>query len=88
MYLVVFDHVVSALLIRVREGVQKPMYYISKTLEDSEIQYLLLEKMALVLVHATKKLPHYFQAHIVYVLTKHALQALLRRLDFTRRIAK
>ena len=44
--------------------------------------------MALALIHATRKLPHYFQVHTVYVLTEHTLQALLRRLDFTGRIAK
>ena len=57
-------------------------------LVDAEMQYLSLEKMALALVHATRKLPHYFQAHTVWVLTKYPLQSLLRRLDFTRRIAK
>ena len=31
---------------------------------DSETRYLPLEKMAFTLVHATRKLPHYFQAHI------------------------
>ena len=44
--------------------------------------------MALALVHAIRKLSHYFQDHTVYVLTKHFLQALLRRLDFIGRIAK
>ena len=44
--------------------------------------------MALALVHATRKLPHYFHAHTVYVLTKYPLQALLRRSHFTGRIAK
>lgn len=47
-----------------------------------------MEKIALAQVHATRKLSHYFQAHTVYVLTEHPLQSFLRRLDFTRRIAK
>ena len=47
-----------------------------------------LEKMVLVLVHATRKLPHYFQTHTVWVLTKYPFQLLLRRSDFTRRIVK
>lgn len=57
-------------------------------LADAETQYLSLEKMALALVHATRKLTHYFQIHMVWVLTKYPLQSLLRRSDFTRRIAK
>ena len=44
--------------------------------------------MALALVHATRKLPHYFQDHIAWVLTEYPLQSLLRRLNFTGRIAK
>lgn len=44
--------------------------------------------MALALIHASRKLLQYFQAHTVYVLTKYPLQALLKRSNFTRRIAK
>ena len=47
-----------------------------------------LEKLVLALVHATRKLPHYLQAHTVYVLTEYPLQSLLKRFDFTGRIAK
>ena len=42
----------------------------------------------LALVHATRKLSHYFQAHIINVLTKYPLQLLLKRSDFTGQIAK
>ena len=42
----------------------------------------------MVVVHATCKLPYYFQAHTVVVLTQLPLQALLQRADYTRRIAK
>lgn len=44
--------------------------------------------MSLALVHAASKLPHYFQAHTLWVLTEYPLQSLLRRPDFTGRIAK
>lgn len=60
MYLAVFEHAVSAVSIRVQDGVQRPMHYVSKALVDIETRYLPLEKMALALVHATRKLPHYF----------------------------
>ena len=55
---------------------------------DLETRYLPLKKMALALVHAIRKLSHYFHAHTVYVLTKHPLKSLLRKLDFMGRIAK
>ena len=64
------------------------MYYISKTLVNAETRYLPLEKLVLALVHATRRLPHYFQAHTVYVLTEYPLQSLLKRSDFTSWIAK
>lgn len=47
-----------------------------------------MEKLALALAHATGKLPLYFQAHTMYVLTEYPLRSLLKRSDFTRRIAK
>ena len=64
------------------------MYYINKTLVDVKIRYLALEKLVLVLVHTSRKLPHYFHAHTVYVLIEYPLQSLLKRSDFTGRIAK
>ena len=75
MYLLVSKHAVSAVLLR-DQGVQQPMYHISKTLVDAETRYLPLEKLVLALMHATRKLPHYFQAHTVYVLTEYPLQSL------------
>ena len=59
MYLLVSEHVVSAMLLR-DQGVQQLIYYVNKTLVNVESRYLLLEKLVLVLVHATRKLPHYF----------------------------
>ena len=87
MYLSVSDHAVSVVLLK-DQGMQQPMYYISKTLVDAKTRYLPLEKLVLALVHATRKLPHYFQAHTVFMLTEYLLQSLLRRSDFTSRIAK
>ena len=87
MYLLVSKHAVSVVLLR-DQGIQHLIYYISKTLVDAETRYLPLEKLVLALVHATRKLPHYFQAHTVYILTEYPLQSLLKRSDFTSRIAK
>ena len=64
------------------------MYYINKTMVDAETRYLPLEKLVLTLVHTTRKLPHYFQAQTIYVLTEYPLQSLLKRSNFTGRIAK
>ena len=60
----------------------------SKSLHDAEIRYLLLEKAILVVVHGTRKLPYYFQAHTVIVLTQLPLKAILQNADYTGRIEK
>ena len=39
-------------------------------------------------VHATRKLPYYFQAHTVVILTQLLLRTLLQSADYTGRIAK
>ena len=63
-------HAVSLVLVRIEAGVQKPVYYVSKSLQEAEIHYLPLEKAILAIVHATRKLPHYFKVHTVVVFTQ------------------
>ena len=87
-YIAVAPHAVSLVLIWVDSGIQRPVYYVSKSLHEAEVHYLPLEKAILVVVHATRKLPHYFQAHTVVVLTQLPLRSILRSADYTRRIAK
>ena len=60
----------------------------SKSPHEAKIRYLPLEKAILAVVHATRKLLHYFQAHTVVVLTQLPLVALLRSVDYMGRIAK
>ena len=87
-YIAVASHAVSLVLVRVDSGVQRPVYYVSKSLHESEVHYLPLEKAILAVVHATRKLPHYFQSHTVVVLTQLLLRYLLRSADYTGRIFK
>ena len=39
-------------------------------------------------VHATQKISHYFQAHTIVVLTQFPFRSLLRKADYTGRVAK
>ena len=57
-YLAVTDYAVSIVLVRNEDGVQRPVYYINKSLQETETCYLLLEKAVLAIMHATQKLPH------------------------------
>ena len=87
-YIAVTLYAISFVLIQVDSGVQRPVYYVSKSLNEAEVRYLPLEKAILAVVHATRKLPHYFQAHTVVVLTQLPLKSVLRSTDYTGRIAK
>ena len=87
-YIAVAPHAVSLVLIQVDNGIQRPVYCVSKSLHKAEVRYLPLEKAILAVVHGTQKLPHYFQAHIVVVLTQLPLRTVLRSVDYTKRIAK
>ena len=87
-HIVVALYAVSLVLIRVDNGIQRPVYYVSKSLHEAEVRYLPLEKAILAIVLGTRKLPHYFQAHIVVVLTQLPLKTILRSADYTGRIAK
>ena len=87
-YIAVAFYAISFVLIRVDSGLQRPVYYVSKSLNEAEVRYLPLEKAILAVVQATRKLPHYFQAQTVVVLTQFPLKSILRNADYTRRIAK
>ena len=87
-YIAVALYAISLVLIRVDSGIQRPVYYVSKSLNEVEVLYLPLENAILAIVHATRKLPHCFQTHTVVVLTQLPLKSVLRRTDYTGRIAK
>ena len=87
-YFAVALYAISLVLIRVDSGIQRPVYYVSKSLNEADVRYLPLEKAILAVVHATRKLPHYFQAHTMVILTQLPLKSILRSADYTGRIAK
>ena len=85
-YIAVAPYAVSLVLVRVNSEIQRPIYYVIKSLHEVEVGYLPLEKAILVVVHATRKLSLDFQAHTVVVLNQISLKALLQ--IRTGRIAK
>ena len=76
-YIIMVPYAVSLILIRVNGGTQRPVYYVSKSLHKAEMRYLPLEKAILAVVLGTRKLPHYFQAHTIVVLTQLPLKTIL-----------
>ena len=74
-YIAVASHTVSLVLVQVDSGVQRLVYYVSKSLHEADVRYLLLEKAILTVMHAMHKLSHYFQSHTVVVLTQLQLRS-------------
>ena len=87
-YLAIASYAISFVLIQVDSGIQRPVYYVSKSLHKAEVRYLPLENAILAIVYAIRKLLHYFQAHTVVILTQLLLKSILRSADYTGRIAK
>ena len=86
-YITVASHAVSLVLVRIDSCVQRPIYYVSKSLNEAEVRYLLLEKVILAVVHATRSSPT-TSNHTVVILTQLLLKSLLQNANFIGRIAK
>jgi ribonuclease HI len=87
LYLAISPTAVSAALIREEDGIQKPVYFVSKALHGAEKKYPQIEKLAFALVVASRKLRPYFQAHTIRVLTEHPLRKVMQKLDLSGRLA-
>ncbi|KAL8156578.1 hypothetical protein AgCh_001613 [Apium graveolens] len=65
LYLVTTNQTVGAVLIKDDVGIQKPVFYVSHTLKGVETRYPNIEKLALGLIIAARKLRHYFQGRTI-----------------------
>uniref|UniRef100_A0A2N9HTD2 Integrase catalytic domain-containing protein n=1 Tax=Fagus sylvatica TaxID=28930 RepID=A0A2N9HTD2_FAGSY len=88
LYLAISEHAVSVVLVQETHEGQKPIFFVSKTMNEMESRYLPFEKAALALIQAAKKLSHYFQASTVTVLTDLPLKVLMHSLDFSGQITR
>ena len=68
--------------------IQKPVYYVSEVLHEAKARYLETHKLIYVILIASRKLRHYFQAHRVVVVTSYPLRAILHNSNATDNIAK
>ncbi|GJS36017.1 reverse transcriptase domain-containing protein [Tanacetum coccineum] len=79
---------VSTVLLAERDSRQVPVYFVSHALQTSEVNYNSMEKLVLALVHATRRMRRYFQAHPVVVVTDQPINKILSRLENTGRMLK
>ncbi|GJY92128.1 reverse transcriptase domain-containing protein [Tanacetum coccineum] len=78
-YLAAAKEAVSAVLVTEREAKQMPIYFVSRALRGTEVNYTSMEKLVLALVHASKRLKRYFQAHPIIVVTDQPIKQVLSR---------
>ena len=81
LYLAISSYAVSSALIREEGKIQKPIYYTSQALRGMEGQYPMMKKLAFALVTTSRKLRHYFQAHVINVLTDHPFKKAMNKLE-------
>jgi len=88
LHLYVSSDAISAFLVRETPEGQKPVYFPSKALLGPETRYQKIEKVALALLTATRRLRQYFLAHTVVVRTDQPIRQILGRPDITGRMMK
>ncbi|GKA95658.1 reverse transcriptase domain-containing protein [Tanacetum coccineum] len=77
-----------AVLLTDRDSVQTPVYFVSKALKETEINYSAMEKLILALVFAAKRLRRYFQAHPIVVITDQPIKQVISKPDASGRLQK
>ncbi|GJS93624.1 reverse transcriptase domain-containing protein [Tanacetum coccineum] len=87
-YLAASKEAVSAVLMTEREARQMPIYFVSRALRGPEINYTAMEKLVLALVHASKRLRRYFQAHPITVITDQPIKNILSNPEVAGRMQK
>ncbi|XP_012839910.1 PREDICTED: uncharacterized protein LOC105960290 [Erythranthe guttata] len=88
LYLATSADAINAVFIRNGEKGHQPIYYISRALHGAEQCYTNMEKLALTLINAARKLRPYFQSHQVVVLTNYPLKQILRSPETSGQLAK
>ena len=88
LYISATDKAIAAVLIKEDNNQQKPIYYVSQVLKDAETRYPSVEKLALSLFVASRKLRHYFQGREIRVVTNQPLRAILHRPETSGRMIK
>lgn len=79
---------ISYALVVEREGEKKPVYFVSRALQNPELNYPSLEKLVLALIYAARRLRRYFQAHQIEVLTNCPIKQILLKPETSGRLAK
>ena len=89
LYLTTTDASIGGLIAQDHEGVERPIYYLSRSFKGPEERYSPQEKLCLALVYATQKFKHYFMGYPVLLKTRsQALKFLLQYQGISRRMSR
>ncbi len=71
------------------DGVEQPVYYVSRALKDAKSLYSGAKRSCLALIYASQRLRHYFLTHKVQLITKfHPIRSLLQWPVLSSRLAQ
>jgi hypothetical protein len=93
MYITTTNQVVSSALVveRAKEGkmhvVQRPVYYLSEVLTPTKQRYPHYQKLAYAIYMMDKKLPHYFEQHLIIVVASAPLASTLNNPNATGHVS-
>jgi ribonuclease HI len=92
LYVVASHSAISATLVHEKQDgqvkKQAPIYFVSEVLSFSKKNYTELEKVLYVVLMASRKLWHYFQAYNIIVPSSQPLKDIMRNREVTGRIGK
>ncbi|XP_057742915.1 uncharacterized protein LOC130961187 [Arachis stenosperma] len=88
LYLSVSPKAISSVLVTEVREKQEPVYFVSKTLQNAELRYPQMEKLAYALILTARRLRQYFQSNKVIVKTNQPLRQILTRPEVSGRLTK
>ncbi|RDY06409.1 Retrovirus-related Pol polyprotein, partial [Mucuna pruriens] len=86
LYFSASDNAISVVLVQESQGEQRPVYFVSKVLQGPETRYWKIEKAALALVTASRRLRSYFQNFSIIVRTDLPIRQMLGKPDLAGRM--
>nr|GEV09761.1 reverse transcriptase domain-containing protein [Tanacetum cinerariifolium] len=87
-YLAVSAEAISVVLLTDRKGRQCPVQYVSRTLNETEKNYAPIEKLALTLIHMTRRLRRYLGSHPIKVITDQPIKNILNNTETSGKLVK
>ena len=89
MYLAIYNYVVSVVLFRhEKDKEQRPIYYVRKSMVDTETRYSKMEQTTLAFKSVAQKLRPYFQVHKIDVLMNQQLRSILHKPNLSGRMLR